>query len=94
MKTKRTCTNGHTYYKSSTCTTCPQCEQQRKPTNGFMADLSAPAIRALEQHHLLTLSKIANLTEAELRLLHGIGPSAITKIKIALHNQGMTFKPQ
>ena len=47
-KTLRTCKNGHQYYKSSDCFTCPVCEAQRKSNDGFLSLLSAPARRALE----------------------------------------------
>ena len=35
-KNVRTCNKGHTYYKSSDCPTCPTCEQERRPVNGFL----------------------------------------------------------
>lgn len=47
QSTKRTCPQGHTYYKSSSCPTCPTCESLAKPDEGFLAQLSAPARRAL-----------------------------------------------
>jgi len=47
-KSLRVCPNGHEYYKSSDCPTCPICEAERKPKQGFMALIPAPARRALE----------------------------------------------
>ncbi|MGE8206983.1 hypothetical protein ACQKP0_20950 [Heyndrickxia sp. NPDC080065] len=49
-KNLRICDKGHKYYKSSDCSTCPICEQERKPEKGFLALLSAPARRALENN--------------------------------------------
>ncbi len=36
-KTLRTCEQGHEYYKSSDCPTCPVCEKERKPKEGFLS---------------------------------------------------------
>ncbi len=56
-KNRRTCKAGHTYYKTSDCPTCPICEQERKPHNGFLSLLVAPARRALECERMLTSGK-------------------------------------
>ncbi len=56
-KTLRTCEKGHEYYKSSDCPTCPTCENERAPKEGFLALLSAPARRALEHHGIYTVEK-------------------------------------
>ncbi len=36
-KTLRTCEKGHEYYKSSDCPTCPTCEKERTPKEGFLS---------------------------------------------------------
>lgn len=54
--TLRTCKNGHNYYKSSDCPTCPVCEKEKKPKDGFLSLLSAPARRALENNGITTLA--------------------------------------
>lgn len=41
IETLRTCEKGHSYIKKSDCPTCPTCEAERKPTEGFLALLSA-----------------------------------------------------
>lgn len=46
-KTLRTCKNGHRYYKSSDCPVCPVCEEEKRPEEGFLSLVSAPARRAL-----------------------------------------------
>jgi hypothetical protein len=91
-KNLRTCKAGHTYYKSSDCPTCPVCEQLRKPENGFLASLGAPARRALEREGITTLQKLSKRTEQEMLELHGIGPTTIPKLKIALAAKGLTFR--
>lgn len=62
-KNLRTCSKGHEYYKSSDCPVCPICEQQRKPDNGFLSLLSAPARRALEHNGITSLQHLAKYSE-------------------------------
>lgn len=90
--TLRTCEQGHLYYKKSDCPTCPTCEAERKPTEGFLALLSAPARRALESEGITTLLQLAEYTEKEILKLHGIGPSAMPKLRNALEEEGLSFK--
>ncbi|MEK4369963.1 MULTISPECIES: RNA polymerase alpha subunit C-terminal domain-containing protein [Paenibacillus] len=90
--TLRTCEQGHLYYKKSDCPTCPTCEAERKPTEGFLALLSAPAGRALENEGITTLLQLAEYTEKEILKLHGIGPSAMPKLRNALEEEGLSFK--
>jgi uncharacterized protein YdhG (YjbR/CyaY superfamily) len=92
QKSLRTCPKGHQYYKSSDCPTCPICEAQRKPTTGFLSGLSAPAIRALEGKKIKTLKQLSKFTEDEILALHGLGPSAIPKLRSALKEEGLSFK--
>jgi len=91
-KTPRTCPNGHQFYKSSDCPTCPICEQERKPQEGFLASLSAPARRALENKKIASLEQLANYSETEILQLHGMGPGSIPKLKKALEMKGLKFK--
>lgn len=91
-KSIRTCPNGHRYEKSSDCPVCPFCERERAPAAEFFAPLPAPARRALEGAGLTTLAKLARRSEAEILALHGIGPSAIPKLRAALAKAGMGFK--
>ncbi|WP_339300066.1 RNA polymerase alpha subunit C-terminal domain-containing protein [Paenibacillus sp. FSL R5-0623] len=90
--TLRTCEQGHSYYKKSDCPTCPTCEAESKPTDGFLALLSAPARRALENEGIATLLQLADYTEKEILKLHGIGPSAMPKLRNALEEEGLSFK--
>lgn len=89
-KTLRTCKAGHQYYKSSNCPVCPECEKQQVKSD-FMADLSAPAIRALIGSDLTSPEAIAHFGEKNLAKLHGIGPSVIKKLKIKLSQLGLTL---
>ena len=91
-KTLKTCKNGHKYYKSSDCPTCPICEEARKPQDSFLTLLSAPARRALENEGLITLEKISQWSEKEILSLHGIGKSSIPVLQKELENVGLKFR--
>lgn len=92
--TLRTCSNGHRYHKSSSCPTCPVCEQERKPQTGFLSQLSAPARRALEGSGIHTLEELSRYTEQEILKLHGMGPGSMPKLKKALDEAGLEWKTQ
>jgi predicted RecB family nuclease len=91
-RTLRTCKNGHQYYKSSDCPTCPVCEAERKPSPGFLSLLSAPARRALEHQGIKTLAALAKYSEAEILKLHGMGPGSIPRLRQALAAEGRQFR--
>lgn len=86
------CSKGHQFYKSSDCPVCPICEAEKKPADGYLSLLSAPARRALENANIKTLKDLTKFTEKELLNLHGLGPSSIPKLKIALSEAGLKFK--
>ncbi|MCB0493727.1 MAG: RNA polymerase alpha subunit C-terminal domain-containing protein [Cyclobacteriaceae bacterium] len=90
--TLKTCRKGHQFYKSSDCPTCPVCEAERKPKDGFMALISAPARRALEREHIKTVEDLAKWNEKEILKLHGMGPSTIPKLKKILADKKLSFK--
>lgn len=87
--TLKTCSQGHRYRKSSDCPTCPVCEAERAPKEGFLSQIAAPARRALEHEGIDTLSKLA---DCEILRLHGMGPSTIPKLRSSLQDAGLTFK--
>ncbi|MFC6100153.1 RNA polymerase alpha subunit C-terminal domain-containing protein [Olivibacter domesticus] len=91
-KTLRICSNGHQYYKSSDCPVCPVCEQENRPKEGFLATISAPAKRALEQKGIVTLQQLATFSENEILKLHGMGPSTLPKLRVAMQEAGLSFK--
>lgn len=66
----RTCRKGHQYYKTSDCPTCPICEAQRKPKEGFLSLLAAPARRALENKGITSLEQLSKFSEKEILQLH------------------------
>jgi len=89
--TLRICPNGHKYYKSSDCPTCPVCEEERKPDTGFLSLLAAPARRAMHNAGITNLKQLGTWTETELLKLHGIGPTTIPKLKKALKARGYSL---
>lgn len=91
-KDRSVCPEGHVYYKSSDCPTCPICEQEKKPESGFLSLLSAPARRALETAGITTLSELAKHTEKEILKLHGMGPASMPVLRKALEERGLVFK--
>jgi DNA-directed RNA polymerase alpha subunit len=91
-KTLKTCNKGHKYYKSSDSPTCPRCEQEHKPENGFLASLSAPARRALENNGIVSLQKLSTYTEREILKFHGMGPASLPKLRSALKEERLSFR--
>lgn len=89
--TLRVCPNGHKYYKSSECPTCPVCEEERTPDTGFLSLVVAPARRALQNAGIESVEQLARWTENDLLKLHGIGPTTIPKLKDALKKKGYSF---
>ena len=90
--TLRTCKNGHQYYKSSDCPTCPVCEEERRPDTGFLSLVAAPAKRALEKAGIKTLKGLSKWSEVELLKLHGMGPGSIPKLKKVLKKNGFPLQ--
>jgi DNA-directed RNA polymerase alpha subunit len=91
-KTLRTCPKGHEYYKSTDCPTCPICEAEKKPDEGFLASMGAPARRALEHAGIHTEKELSTWTEKELLKLHGFGKASLPKLRDALKAKGLSFK--
>lgn len=91
-KTLRVCEKGHTYYKSSNCSSCPTCNEQNKPDSGFLSKLSSPARSALVHEGIDTLQKLSMYTEKEILKLHGIGPASLPTMKNSLEEAGLAFK--
>ncbi|MES5942702.1 MULTISPECIES: DNA-directed RNA polymerase subunit alpha C-terminal domain-containing protein [unclassified Bacillus cereus group] len=91
-KTLRTCEQGHEYYKSSDCPTCPDCEKEKKPKTGFLSLLSSPARNALQHHGIHTIEELSKYSEKEILKLHGMGPASLPKLRKALEERGLSFK--
>jgi predicted RecB family nuclease len=88
----KVCRNGHKFYKTSDCPTCPVCEHEKKPATGFLSLLSAPARRALEGAGIKTLLQLSKSTEKEILRLHGVGPASLPTLRRALATNGLSFK--
>lgn len=86
------CEKGHQFFKSSDCPTCPVCEQERKPKDGFLSLLPAPARRALENNNIYTLDELSKLSEVEILKLHGMGKTSIPKLQKVLSDVGLSFR--
>ncbi|MBO9682279.1 MAG: RNA polymerase alpha subunit C-terminal domain-containing protein [Flavisolibacter sp.] len=90
--TLRTCPKGHQYYKTSDCPTCPICEEERKPKDGFLSLLAAPARRALENNGITRLEQLSKFSEEEILKFHGMGKTSLPKLKEVLAKKGLSFK--
>jgi predicted RecB family nuclease len=91
-KILKVCEYGHKFYKSSDCPTCPVCEEARRPKDGFLAVLAAPARRALENNGIKTLEQLAAYSEKEILRFHGVGKTSIPKLKKVLSENKIKFK--
>ena len=89
---KRTCENGHSYNKTSDCLVCPICAKILKPNEGFLALLSAPACRALQNAGITTLKLLSAKTEKEILQLHGMGKASLPILREELAKENLTFK--
>lgn len=92
--TLKTCPNGHTFEKTSTCPVCPDCsreEMNSKYGNEF-PKIGAPAFRALAAAGITRLSDLTKYTEKEMLVLHGFGPKALRLLKGVLKEKGLSYK--
>lgn len=55
------------------------------------AGLSAPAQRALAGAGYTSLEQLSRVKEEDIRNLHGIGPNALSKLRHALAEKGLSF---
>ena len=90
--TLKICKNGHPFYKSSDCPTCPICEEERKPKDNFLSLIGAQARRAFEREGITNLEKLTLFSEKDIIALHGMGKSSIPKLNEALTKTGLYFK--
>lgn len=93
-KKTKTCSQGHTFQKSSDCPVCPMCwsgDNRKEFQSDFPEKLGAPALRALLNAGIKNMKDLTKYTEAEILDLHGMGPKALEKLKSALEEQGLAF---
>lgn len=88
----KTCANGHQFYKSSDCPVCPVCEKENKPETVFLANLSAPARRALKNNGITSLQQLSAFNEKEILKFHGMGKASLPKLRSALAEAGLGIK--
>ena len=53
--------------------------------------LSRPARQALDAAGYTRLEQLAEVSEAEILRLHGMGPKSIVQLRQALHERGLSF---
>jgi hypothetical protein len=59
--------------------------------DNFPRGVAKPALRALFAAGLTTLDQLAQVSEAELAALHGMGPKALSRLRAALVAKGLDF---
>lgn len=57
-----------------------------------ISHLAQPAQRALANAGIQTLEQLSQYSEEDIRLLHGIGPNALEKLRNALAERGLAFR--
>ncbi len=91
-KRLKVCEKGHPFYKSTDCPSCPTCDQENKPSSGFLSKLSSPARNALVHAGIDTLEKLSMYTEKDILKLHGVGPASLPIMRSSLKEEGLSFK--
>ena len=61
-------------------------------TDGLPAGLGKPAERALAQAGYTRLEQLAEVSEADLLALHGVGPKAVRRLREVLTERGLSFR--
>lgn len=67
--------------------------QSNESKSEVFSSLAKPAQRALNAHGVTSLTGLSMYREDEVLRWHGIGPSSIPKLKWALADHGLAFKP-
>lgn len=62
-----------------------------KEGNSLPAGLAKPGLRALAGAGISHLEQFVEISEKEVRQMHGVGPKAMDIICTALEEQGLTF---
>jgi hypothetical protein len=65
--------------------------QSNNPESDFPAGIGRPARGALLAAGYTHLAQLAEVREAEITKLHGVGPKAIGVLRRALDEKGMSF---
>ena len=64
---------------------------KKKQESDLPAKLGAPAERALANAGIKNLKQLTKFSEAEIKDLHGVGPNAIGKLRLALEEKDLSF---
>ncbi|MBZ0284313.1 MAG: DNA-binding protein [Anaerolineae bacterium] len=64
---------------------------QNQQESDLPPKLAKPAQRALAQAGYSRLEQLTQVTEAEIKQLHGIGPNALDQLRRALTAKGLSF---
>lgn len=62
-----------------------------QPESDLPAELSQPARRALVGAGYLRLAQLSEVSEFEIKRLHGMGPKGIAQLRRALEARGLSF---
>jgi hypothetical protein len=63
------------------------------PDDDIPTEIGRPALRALAAAGYTHLDELAEVGEAELHRLHGVGPKAVERLRQALAERGLSFAP-
>ena len=66
-------------------------KQHNERESDLPAGLSRPTQRALAGAGYWRLEQLTEVSEAEIKRLHGIGPNALEKLRRALSTKGLSF---
>jgi DNA-directed RNA polymerase alpha subunit len=66
-------------------------EQRDQQESDLPVELANPARRALANAGYWRLEQLTEVSEAELKQLHGMGPKAIDQLRRALDTKGLSF---
>jgi hypothetical protein len=66
-------------------------QSSKKQASDLPPKLGAPAERALAEAGIKTLKQLTKFSEAEIKQLHGVGPTALGKLRQALEDKGLVF---
>ncbi|MEP6775427.1 MAG: DNA-binding protein [Chloroflexota bacterium] len=66
-------------------------KQRDQPESNLPSELAAPARRALAGAGIGRLEQLTEVSEDEIKALHGMGPNAIAQLRRALDARGLAF---
>lgn len=66
-------------------------DARNEQESDFPTGLAAPARRALAGAGYQRLEQLTQVSEAEIKRLHGMGPKAIEQLRRALSDKGLSF---